>query len=130
MHPKYLEMLKKAVDNPSIMDEAPDQTYDLIKPELAEVLKRRARENGPAAALNDMLACDKFDIMDKISQIKVPVLALCGDKDIMTPPKYSYYLAQHMPNAKATIIPGGTHMVFAEKPEEVNQAIEFFLKEL
>jgi pimeloyl-ACP methyl ester carboxylesterase len=45
----------------------------------------------------------------------------------MTPPKYSQYLAGHMPKAKVALIEGGTHMVFAEKPQEVNQAIESFL---
>lgn len=130
VHPTYLEMLEKAVDDPSILENTPDPVYDLIDPELVEVLQRRSRENGPAVALNDMRACDKFDIMDKISAIKVPILALCGDRDIMTPPKYSLYLANHMPEARAVIIPGGTHMVFAEKPEEVNQALEEFLKEI
>jgi pimeloyl-ACP methyl ester carboxylesterase len=35
-----------------------------------------------------------------------------------------------MPKAKSLIIPGGTHMVFAEKPREINQAIEDFLQGL
>jgi hypothetical protein len=32
--------------------------------------------------------------------------------------------------ARAVVIEGGTHFVFAEKPEEVNRAIEDFLKTL
>jgi pimeloyl-ACP methyl ester carboxylesterase len=48
----------------------------------------------------------------------------------MTPPKYSRYLAEKMPEARAVVVPGGTHLVFAEKPEEVNRAIADFLKEL
>jgi pimeloyl-ACP methyl ester carboxylesterase len=35
-----------------------------------------------------------------------------------------------MPKAKAVVVPGGTHMVFAEKPQDVNQALNEFLKEL
>ncbi|MBW2090893.1 MAG: alpha/beta hydrolase [Deltaproteobacteria bacterium] len=130
VHPMYLEMLEKAVEDPSILDDEPNPVYDLIEPELAKILKQRAKENGPAVTLNDMRACDRFDIMDQIGKIKLPVLALCGDQDIMTPPKYSYYLADHIPKATAVVIPGGTHMVFAEKPEEVNQAIEAFLSQI
>jgi len=127
VHPQFLEALEKVIKDPEI--ENPLNTaFDLIDPELASVLKRRSTENGPTAELNDLKACDRFDIMDRLAQIDVHTLALCGDQDVMTPPKYSHYLAGHMPNAKAVIIEGGTHMVFAEKPLEANQAIENFLK--
>jgi pimeloyl-ACP methyl ester carboxylesterase len=128
VNPMTLDMLEKAVNDPASFQNRPNPTYDLIAPELASILKRRSTENGPAAALNDMKACDQFDIMDRIDQINIPTLALCGDQDVMTPPKYSHYLVSHMPNAKAVIIEGGTHMVFMEKPLEVNRAIEDFLQ--
>jgi pimeloyl-ACP methyl ester carboxylesterase len=48
----------------------------------------------------------------------------------MTPPKYTKYLVDRIEGARAVIISGATHMVFAEKPEEVNKAIEDFLKSL
>jgi pimeloyl-ACP methyl ester carboxylesterase len=35
-----------------------------------------------------------------------------------------------MKNAQSVIIEGGTHFVFAEKPAEVNRAIESFLEML
>jgi pimeloyl-ACP methyl ester carboxylesterase len=68
--------------------------------------------------------------MDRVKEIKVPTLALCGSDDIMTPPKYTHYLADKIPKVNAVVVPGGTHMVFAEKPQDVNQAINEFLKEL
>jgi pimeloyl-ACP methyl ester carboxylesterase len=127
VHPMYLEELEKAIKEPSLFLEQQDTGRELIDPEVAEVLKRRRIENGPAVTLNDLKACDKFDIMDSIHEITVPTLALCGSDDIMTPPKYTNYLADKMPNAKAVVIPGGTHMVFAEKPQDVNQAFNEFL---
>jgi pimeloyl-ACP methyl ester carboxylesterase len=80
--------------------------------------------------LNDLRACDAFDILNRLSEIRVPTLALCGSDDIMTPPKYSHHLAEELPEARAVVVPGGTHMVFAEKPEEVNRAIDEFLQAL
>ena len=68
--------------------------------------------------------------MERIAEISIPTLSLCGDQDVMTPPKYSLYLASHMLKAKALVIEGGTHMVFAEKPLEVNRAIDEFLQSL
>ncbi len=130
VHPMFLEGLEKVIKEPGAENPLTTTAFEKIDPELASVLKRRSAENGPAAALNDLKACDRFDIMDRLPQIAVPALALVGDQDMMTPPKYSQYLAAHMPQARVLVIPGGTHMVFAEKPREVNQAIEDFLQPL
>ncbi|MBW1644043.1 MAG: alpha/beta hydrolase [Deltaproteobacteria bacterium] len=127
VHPSFLESLEKAVDDPGAWEEASNSTYDLINPELADIIKKRAAENGPGAFLNDLKACDRFDVMDRIASLKVPLFAICGDQDMMTPPKYSNYLVDKIAGAKAVIIPGGTHFAFAEKPLEVNKAIEAFL---
>jgi pimeloyl-ACP methyl ester carboxylesterase len=80
--------------------------------------------------LNDLRACDEFDIMNRLTEIRVPTLAICGSDDIMTPPKYSHHLVEKLPEARAVVIRGGTYMVFAEKPQEVNGAIDEFLQGL
>jgi len=123
-------MLEQAKSDPGILEGFLEMSWGLIDPELMEVLRRRALENGPAVFLNDMLCCDKFDIMDRVHDIRLPTLALCGSEDIMTPPKYTKYLADKIEGAREVIIDGGTHMVFAEKPSAVNQAIEDFLNSL
>lgn len=123
----YIEMLEQAKSNSNILMHYLADSHKLIDPKLREVIQRRAFENGPNVFLNDMLCCDKFDVMDRIQEIKLPTLALCGSEDIMTPPKYTKYLANKIKGAREVIIEGGTHMVFAEKPAEVNQAIEDFL---
>lgn len=130
VHPKFLELLEAALKNPDLMEDFSTSSHKLIKPELAEVIQRRSAENGPASFLNDMKACDKFDVMDRLGSLNLPMLAVCGDQDVMTPPKYSTFLSDAIAGARTVIIPGGTHFVFAEKPSEVNQAIDEFLKEL
>lgn len=130
VHPMYLEGLEKAIRKPELFEEFQATGRELIEPELAEVLRRRGIENGPAVTLNDLRACDEFDIMNRLGEIGVPTLAICGSDDIMTPPKYSHRLVEKIPGARAVIIQGGTHMVFAEKPGEVNAAIDEFLQGL
>jgi pimeloyl-ACP methyl ester carboxylesterase len=130
VHPMFLEELEKAIADPARFVRFQDIGWERVDPELAQVVKRRGIENGPAVMLNDLRACDAFDIMDRLSEIAVPTLALCGSEDIMTPPKYSHHLVEKLPEARAVVIDGGTHMVFAEKPEEVNSAIDEFLKGL
>jgi pimeloyl-ACP methyl ester carboxylesterase len=128
--PVYLEMLEQAKSNPGIFEDFFNKQYERIEPELGEVLQRRSLENGPAVLLNDMLCCDKFDIMDLVHEIKLPTLVMCGSNDIMTPPKYSKYIANKIGGAKEIVVEGGTHMVFAEKPGLVNKAIEDFLNSI
>lgn len=130
VHPDFVKALEKAVENPSMTDEFNKGKYDLIDPSLAAVIEQRAEENTPASFLNDLKACDRFDVMDRLESIRMPMLAIVGDKDIMTPPKYSQFMADKMDNAKVVIIPGGTHFAFAEKPEPVNQAIKDFMQSL
>ncbi len=126
----YLEMLEQAKSNRSILEDFFHKSYEFIEPGLRDVLRRKALEGDPAVFLNDMLCCDRFDTMERVHEIKLPTLALCGSEDIMTPPKYTKYLANKIEGARYVIIEGGTHMVFAEQPGLVNQAIEDFLNSL
>jgi pimeloyl-ACP methyl ester carboxylesterase len=130
VHPMFLEELEKAIGDPARFAKFQDIGWELVEPDLAEVVKRRGIENGPAVMLNDLRACDEFDVMHRLSEIAAPTLAICGGDDTMTPPKYSHHLVAKLPEARAVVIDGGTHMVFAEKPEEVNAAIDEFLQGL
>ena len=85
---------------------------------------------GPAVMLNDFLCCDKFDIMDRVHEINVPTLIICGELDVMTPVKYANYLAAKITNSRVVIVPQAGHFILAEKPDVVNKAIEGFLTEI
>jgi pimeloyl-ACP methyl ester carboxylesterase len=104
--------------------------YGTVDEKLMKAIIPQLAEVGPAAQLNDFRCCDKLDVMDRVGEIKLPVLCVVGDKDNMTPPKYSQYLAGKMPDCRVSIIEGGTHLAFLEKPAEVNRAIESFLKQI
>ncbi len=129
VHSDFLKILEKAVDDPGLWENISSPMLDKVNTDLADIMKKRSDENGPASFLNDMKACNKFDVMEQIDSIKIPLLAICGDQDNMTPPKYSLFLAEKIPGTKVVIIPGGTHMVYAEIPTQVNQAIEEFLSD-
>jgi pimeloyl-ACP methyl ester carboxylesterase len=104
--------------------------HSTVDENLQKILLPKLRDVGPAVQLNDFLCCDKFDIMDRVGEIKLPVLAIVGDKDNMTPPKYTQYLAAHLPECRMSIIEGAGHLVFMEKPDQVNNTIEGFLKQI
>jgi pimeloyl-ACP methyl ester carboxylesterase len=123
--------MRDGIENPSVwLKNFVEPRYSQVAPEAREGIIKKIADAGPAVQLNDSLCCDKFDIMDRVYQIRVPTLIICGSEDQMTPPKYSSYLASKIEGAKLVIIDGGTHLAFAETPEAVNRAIEQFLNEL
>lgn len=126
--PQILEAIKSRLnDTQAWLNDLVTQFYATIDVKTRDMLMSALAAVGPAAQLNDMLCCDKFDVMDKIGSIMMPALAIVGDQDTMTPVKYAQYLVKNMPDCKIEIIGGGTHIVFLEKPEAVNQAIERFI---
>lgn len=82
----------------------------------------------PEVVLRDFEICDNFDVMEKVSSINVPCLIVCGNKDILTPIKYSQYFKDKIKNSKLVIIKNTGHMVMVEKPNELNKSIEEFIR--
>lgn len=83
----------------------------------------------PEVIYRDFAACDRFDIMGSVDSIRVPALVLCGEDDMLTPVKYSQFLALKIPSSRLAIIKDAGHMVMMEKPDEVNRAIKAFVED-
>ena len=130
VRPDILEELRQMIGNDDVWRKYLEEGSTVTDPKMREALVESKVRIGPAVQLNDMLCCDKFDIMDRLQEIKLPTLVLCGTEDEMTPVKYTRYLAGRIEGAREVIVDGATHMVFVEKPGEVNQEIEKFLATL
>jgi pimeloyl-ACP methyl ester carboxylesterase len=96
-------------------------------PDLVQLGREEWLENVPQVVYGDFSACDEFDVMNRLGEIRCPTLVLCGEDDQLTPPKYAHYLRDGIPGATLTVIPRAGHMVMVEQPELVNSAIEEFL---
>ena len=75
----------------------------------------------------DFLACDGFDVMDRLGAIDRPALVIVGEDDHMTPVKYARFLADHLPRAQLNVIPAAGHMVMLEQPAAVEDALRVWL---
>jgi len=95
--------------------------------EIYEPVISRVAEINPEVTYTDYKICDNFDVMDKVQSIGVPCLIICGNNDIMTPPKYSKYFHEKIKNSELILIDRAGHYVMLEKPEELNQAIVEFI---
>jgi pimeloyl-ACP methyl ester carboxylesterase len=60
----------------------------------------------------------------------VPVQIICGDQDVLTPLAHSYEIASVLPDAEVVVVPGGGHVVLLEKADEVDEAIDRFLRKV
>lgn len=130
VHPATLKAMEQSIDHPESFPQIIADSYRKVSAEFAAELGELSITLGPAPFLNDLRACDRFDLIDRLGEIDVPALAIAGTEDVMTPPKYATFLKERMPNASVQIIDGGTHFVFAEYPDEVNRAIADFVASL
>ena len=107
-----------------------EERHRATVPEIRQIVIEERVQIGPAVMLNDLLCCDKFDIMDRVHTIKLPTLVICGSEDEVVPVKYAHYLASEIEGASKVVVNGAGHWVHAEKPKLVNQAIDSFLASL
>ncbi|HKE38096.1 MAG TPA: alpha/beta fold hydrolase [Candidatus Baltobacteraceae bacterium] len=81
---------------------------------------------GKEQTVRDFRACDAFDATERIVSLHVPLLALTGERDVLTPPKFAQWFADRVPGAEARIVPDAGHLAMVERPEETNAALRAF----
>jgi len=128
--PKLLKECEEAVDDRSEWLESHKELYKDVEDDINQVLMRRTMEIGPQVELNDLIACDQFDVMNKVHKVELPTHVMCGSEDSATPVKFTEYLAANIPGAQHEIIEGGRHFVQLEKYQRVNDQIERFMSTL
>ncbi len=99
-------------------------------PELVRPVIEDTRLCEPETVSDDFKACDRFDVMDRLKEVNMPVLVISAEDDRLTPPKYGKYLSDNIEGADRVHIKDSGHLTPAEKPEEVNLAILEFLEGL
>ncbi len=97
---------------------------------LIQLATKRMAEIRPVVLHSDFLACDAFDVMRSVVEIQVPCLVLCGENDLLTPPRHAQYLADQLPNAESQILPQAGHMLQLEEPAAVAQALTNLLERI
>lgn len=75
----------------------------------------------------DYIACDGFDVRERLAEIQVPTLIVVGEHDKMTPLKLSQYLHEHIRNSELVILPNAGHMLMWEQPQSTQSTLEAWL---
>ena len=93
VYPAFLEELEGMISDEAAWRKYLEGRYSRVAPEIRQLVIEARMQIGPAVMQNDLLCCDKFDIMDEVHAIRLPTLVICGSEDDMTPVKYARYLA-------------------------------------
>jgi pimeloyl-ACP methyl ester carboxylesterase len=103
---------------------------DSASDDLKQMGRSRLNACDPDVLHGDYTACNEFDLLSSLDQIRVPTLVISGTEDRLTPMKYGAFLADAIPDAGLKPVDGAGHMVMLEKPEAVAQSVLSFLREL
>ncbi len=77
-----------------------------------------------------MAALFRFDVRDRLHEIRVPTLVVTGTEDTTVAPVIQEELARGIPGAEHVIIEGAGHAVIADSPEAFNNALVAFYRRL
>ena len=69
------------------------------------------------------------DLRMELNNISQPTLVIAGERDRLTPPEASHYLAQAIPSAHLVEIKGAAHVPFMSHPDEFVRHVKSFLYE-
>ena len=64
-----------------------------------------------------------FDVRDRLSSVGLPVHAVVGSRDVLTPPRTARAIAHRVPGAELTVLPGCGHMVMLERPDALDAVV-------
>lgn len=95
--------------------------------DIKKLLTQKTNIIGPETENLDLQACNDFDMLDQLEDIKLPVEIICGAYDQLTPTKYSEYLKEKITDANLTVIEQSKHFSQLDSHKQVNQAIERFI---
>lgn len=86
-------------------------------------------EPDPDALRGGLEILRDLDLRDALPELKQPALVIAGERDRLTPPQVSHYLAQTMPNARVVEIKGAAHAPFLSHSGEFVKHVLDFMEE-
>ena len=131
--PGTLDMRLRAAEDPAIYEEWIEfqrHAMMFIEPGLKDRLLRCHAKVGPISQYNDLVTIDRFDVRDRISTLKPPMLLIRGVDDPGAPPEYELEIHQAVSGSRYVKLSNAGHFPAAELPDEVNRAMDDFLESL
>lgn len=90
-------------------------------------LYQRVVHTDPRAYRAAMWALIRFDVEERLADIRSPTLVITGGQDTTVPPAAQRRLVAGIPGARQVVLPEAGHVVIADSPVAFNQALLPFL---
>jgi 3-oxoadipate enol-lactonase len=111
----------------TLSDETLEQS-DLVHPMLQGYLRDRFPMSD-ATFVRQCDACLGHDTLSRLGQLHHPTLVVCGQEDVLTPPKLARELVGALPDAHLVTIPHAGHLVMAEAAKRFDEIVLQFLED-
>jgi pimeloyl-ACP methyl ester carboxylesterase len=111
----------------TLSDETLEQA-DLVEPMLEGFL----RDGFPMSEETFVRQCDAclgHDARDRLAHVRHPALVVCGQHDLLAPPRLAKDLAAALPDAHLVTIPHAGHLVMAEAATRFHDVVVQFLED-
>ena len=105
---------------PDMLFHDPDERYRTFSME-------SMYEVGQAVTRRDFQSCHTFDVRNRLGEIEMPILAVTGEHDRLTPPWYHEFLAEALPDGRWETIPDAAHLSMLERPRTFNSVLREFV---
>ena len=128
-----VRLRQRAAEDPAVYQEwweLQRRNMKFVEPGLRERLMECHAKVGPLSQLHDLVVIDQFDVRERISTLRPPLLLIRGLDDPGMPPEYELEIHQAVPGSHYLKLQGAGHFPMAERPQDVNGAIEELLKSL
>jgi len=86
-------------------------------------------DSGPDVVLRDFLACSRFDLTDRLSDVDIPALVIAADKDRMVLPDQSRAMADGLQDATFVAFEDAGHFLHVERADLVAEALAAFARQ-
>jgi 3-oxoadipate enol-lactonase len=101
------------------------------RPDIYDAMHRMIAQAPPGGVVGALHALiERPDSTDSLSTIDVPTLVVCGDEDVLTPPKDARKLADAIRGSRFEVLQGAGHLSNVERPASFNTVLSEFLASL
>jgi pimeloyl-ACP methyl ester carboxylesterase len=105
-----------------------DRLFHDPGPESLARSRAAMRAVGRAVTERDFLTCHSFDVSDRVGELDVPMLAVVGEYDRLTPRAYHEYYAENAPDATLAVVEDAAHLAMVEQPVAFAAAVGSFVE--
>lgn len=100
-------------------------------PDLVRTVRDMIEGNQISGIAGDLMAmAERADSIPYLKQIACPTHIIVGELDQATPPSDAEVMADQIPGARLSIIPGAAHLANLEQPDRFTQIVRLFADEV